>query len=59
MYDVTFFVTAPIFLISALLFFFAMVRLAQKSPSARNLMSLGFGVWIIGVVIGSAVFLFT
>lgn len=58
MYNLTFLVTVPIFIISALLFIFSMVKIAQKSPGARNMMSLGFGIWLVGVVVGSLVFLF-
>ena len=58
MYNLTFLVTLPIFLISAGIIIYAMVKLARNTQGARNIMSIGFGVWLFGIITGTLVFLF-
>jgi hypothetical protein len=58
MYNLTFLVTLPIFLISLAIVIYAMVKLAQNASGARNIMSLGFGIWLAGIITGALVFLF-
>jgi len=56
MYNLTFLVTLPLFLISVGILSYAMVRLARNNPGAHNTMSLGLGVWLIGIIVGAIVF---
>jgi hypothetical protein len=56
MYNLTFIVTLPLFLISAGILVYSMVKLARNDPSARNVMSIGLGVWLVGIIVGAAVF---
>ena len=56
MYNLTFLVTLPLFLISAGILVYSMVRLARNGPGARNTMSLGFSVWLLGIIVGAIVF---
>ena len=58
MYNLTFLVTLPIFLISAGITIYAMVKLARNTPGARNIRSIGLGVWLLGIITGALVFLF-
>jgi hypothetical protein len=58
MYMLTFFITLPLFLISLLLFGYALIRSAQRDPGARGIMTAGLGVWLIGIITGALVFLF-
>jgi hypothetical protein len=56
MYHLTFLVTLPLFLISAGILVYSMVKLARNDPGARNTMSLGLGVWLLGIIVGAMVF---
>jgi hypothetical protein len=56
MYNLTFLATLPLFLTSAGILVYSMVRLARNDPGARNTMSLGLGVWLVGIIVGAVVF---
>lgn len=59
MYTLTFLITLPLFVIAAGLIFYAFMRLAKNDSSARRIMTAGLSVWLIGIVTGALVFLFT
>ena len=58
MYMLTFFITLPLFLISLLLFGYALIQSAQRDPGARGIMTAGLSVWLISIITGALVFLF-
>jgi len=58
MYTLTFLITLPLFLISLLLFGYALIKSSQRDPGARNLMTAGLSVWLISIITGAIVFIF-
>jgi len=58
MYTLTFLITIPLFLITAGLFGYALVRSARKDPGARGIMTAALSVWLISIITGALVFLF-
>jgi len=58
MYMLTFLITAPLLLISLLLFGYALIRSAKRDPGARAIMTAGLSVWLISIVTGAVIFIF-
>jgi hypothetical protein len=58
MYTLTFLITLPLFLISLLLFGYALIRSAQRSPGARGILTAGLSVWLISIITGALIFIF-
>ena len=58
MYMLTFLITIPLFLISLLLFVYALIKSSRNSPGTRGIMTAGLSVWLISIITGALVFLF-
>jgi hypothetical protein len=58
MYMLTFLVTLPLFLISLLLFGYALMKSSQGSSGARGILTAGLSVWLISIITGALIFIF-
>ena len=57
MYSLTFLVSLPLFVIAAVMFCYALARMARNDDQrARNIMTVGYGVGLLGVVVAAVVF---
>ena len=58
MYMLTFYITAPLFLIALLLFGYALMKSSRGNSSARGIMTAGLSVWLISIITGALMFIF-
>ena len=59
MYTLAFWIAFPLVLIAASLFIIALVQLSRRNPAARGIMTAGLSVFILSILSGALVFLFT
>lgn len=53
MYNLTFLVCLPIFLISVAIFCYGLARLAGNGPQAGGIMAVGLSVGLLGIIVAA------
>ena len=52
----TFIITLVFFLTAAVISGFAMAQLSKNDARARNTLTMGFGFWLLGIVLAAILF---
>ena len=56
MHTVTFIVAGTIFFISGILYVVSLVKQSRDNTKGRKLMTTGFGLWLLGIVVAAILF---